>query len=59
MKNAPAAEKFRELVTDNLATWLKKDFVCGPFDTPPLNKFCVNSLMAINQNEKIRLVLIV
>ena len=59
MKNAPAAEKFRELVTDNLATWLKKDLVCGPFDTPPLDTFRVNSLMAIDQNEKVRLVLYV
>ena len=55
--NAPSAAQFGELVTDNIATWIKKDFVCSHFDCPPLDNFRVNSLMAIDQNDKVRLVL--
>ena len=35
----------------------KKGFVCGPFDNPPFDRFRSNCLMAVDQHEKIRLVL--
>ena len=57
VENAPSAVKFGDIVTDNIATWIKKDFVSGPFACPPLDNFRVNSLMAVDQNEKVRLVL--
>ena len=56
VENAPSAVKFGDIVTDNIATWIKKDFVSGPFACPPLDNFRVNSLMAVDQNEKVRLV---
>jgi hypothetical protein len=36
---------------------VEKDFVAGPFDTPPLKNFRVNRLLAIEQPSKIRPVL--
>ena len=44
-------------VTDSVATWIKKGFVCGPFYSPPYSKFRSNCLMAVDQHEKIRLAL--
>ena len=57
VENAPSAVKLGDIVTDNIATWIKKDFVSGPYDCPPLDNFRVNSLMALDQNDKVRLVL--
>ena len=56
-KNAPSAEKYGELMTDTIASWVKKGFVSGPFAQPPLKNFRVNPLMAIEQHGKIRPVL--
>jgi hypothetical protein len=44
-------------VTDTIATWDKKGFASGPFDTPPLDNFRSNCLIAIPQNNKVRPVL--
>jgi hypothetical protein len=44
-------------VVDTVASWVKKGFVAGPFDYPPLPQFRVNPLMAVDQGEKVRLVL--
>ena len=57
VKNTPSSIKNGILVTDSIASWIKKKFVCGPFDYPPLPKFRSNCLMAIEQSEKLRLVL--
>ena len=57
MPNAKASYTYGSLVTDSVATWLKKGFICGPFDNPPFSKFRSNCLMAVDQHEKIRLVL--
>ena len=57
MKNDPKTEKNGGLVTDTIATWVKKRIVSGPFDSPPFQRFRVNGLMAIEQSEKIRIVL--
>ena len=42
--NAPSAKNNGYKVTDALATWIKSQIVCGPFDTCP-NKAVVNGLM--------------
>jgi hypothetical protein len=55
--NAPGIEKFGKEVSDTIASWILKKFAAGPFDTPPLEKFRVNPLIAIQQNGKVRPVL--
>ena len=57
VKNAESAYVHGNLVTDTIATWIKKGFVSGPFDGPPFARFRSNCLMAVEQHEKIRLVL--
>ena len=57
VKNAPTTCKNGGLVTDNIATWVKQKIVSGPFTSPPLDKFRVNGLIALEQHEKIRIVL--
>ena len=55
--NAKSAVVNGRNVTDVVGSWIKKGFVAGPFDSPPLDKFRVNSLMAIKQGHKVRPVL--
>ena len=57
VKNSKPAFKFGEEVTDTIAGWIKKEFVAGPFDCPPVKNFRVNSILAVDQGEKIRPVL--
>jgi len=57
VRNAENTYRNGPLITDSVATWVKKDFVKGPFKEPPIEKFRVNCLMAIEQHDKIRLVL--
>ena len=42
MSNAKSAVEHGALLTDTIATWVKKGFVAGPFDTPPLPGFREN-----------------
>jgi hypothetical protein len=56
-KNAPSAIEHGEYITDVLATWVKKGFVAGPFDKPPMEGFRGNPLMAAVQKTKVRPIL--
>jgi hypothetical protein len=56
-KNAPNTLLHGREVSDAIASWLKKGFAAGPFDSPPLQHFRVNPLMAIQQSGKVRPVL--
>lgn len=56
-KNTPSTVVHGEMVADTVASWIKSGFVAGPFDQPPLPNFRVNPLMAVDQGEKIRLVI--
>jgi hypothetical protein len=56
-KNAKNAIIYGDAVTDTVATWIKEGFVAGPFNSPPLDKFRTNCLMAIPQGSKVRPVL--
>ena len=56
-KNVPSTAKHGQLVTDTIAVWIKKGFASGPFETPPLARFRVNPLIAVEQHGKIRPVL--
>ena len=43
--------------TDQLATMIKKKFVCGPFETSPIPNLRINSLFAVQQSDKYRPIL--
>ena len=55
--NSKDVLKYGEQITDTVALWVKKGFVSGPFESPPLENFRVNQLLAIDQGDKIRPVL--
>ena len=55
--NAKSALEHGEVLTDTFATWIKKGFVVGPFDSPPLPGFRVNPLGAVVRNRKVRPIL--
>jgi hypothetical protein len=57
LKNADSTFDFWREVTDTIAVWVKKGFAAGPFKTPPIKNFRCNTLMAIQQGEKVRPVL--
>jgi hypothetical protein len=52
--NGESAITHGEIVTDTIATWVKKDFVCGPFTSPPFKDFRCNKIIAIVQPTKVR-----
>jgi len=57
LRNAASAYKFGPEVTANIEKWLQEKYLAGPFLEPPLEGFRANSIMAIEQNNKVRLVL--
>ena len=57
VKHAKSTFLYGEVITDNVATWVKEGFVAGPFDEPPTKKFRSNSILAVKQGEKVRPVL--
>ena len=56
-KNAASAYEEGEMMTDNIAHWVKKKFVAGPYRRRPYRQFRVNPLMAVRQRNKVRPVL--
>lgn len=57
VRNAKSAATHGMMVTDTLASWVKAGIVKGPFSTPPVPFFRANSIMAVDQKDKVRLVL--
>ena len=57
VQNSESAFKYGRLLTDKIASWIKKGFVAGPFDNPPVPGFRANPLAVIERNQKIRPVL--
>ena len=55
--NAKSAYEHGEVLTDTIATWVKKGYVAGPFDSPPMAGFRVNPLGAVVRNGKVRPIL--
>ena len=53
-KNAHSAVENGKFMTDQIANWIKKKFVAGPFAKPPVKGFRVNPLMAAVQKTKVR-----
>jgi len=56
-KNAKNTYIYAEPITDTVGHWLKRKLIAGPFDCPPLSDLRINSLVAIDQGDKIRPVL--
>jgi hypothetical protein len=56
-KNAASVYAHGREFTDNLATWIKLGFVAGPFATPPVKNFRVNSMIAVAKKGKVRIVM--
>ena len=52
--NAKSSYENGPMLTDKLATWIKKDIVAGPFDCPPMEGFRANPLATICKNGKVR-----
>jgi len=46
-----------EEFTDTLAWWIRQGYVAGPFIAPPLPDFRSNSMMAVAQKSKIRIIM--
>ena len=57
MRNAPSAIQHGAEFTETLEKWIKEGFVAGPFLSPLLPEFRANTIMAIEQKEKVRPVL--
>ena len=57
MRNANSATTHGAMFTETLENWIQEGFVAGPFLSPPLPGFRANSLMAIEQKDKVRPVL--
>ncbi len=57
VENAGSTLKYGRQITDQVAHWVKSGFASGPFDSPPLDRFRVNCLMAVPQEGKVRPVL--
>ncbi len=57
VENAKNAYEHGVATTDTIATWVKKGFACGPFNSPPVEDFRVNCLMSLPQGAKVRPVL--
>jgi len=57
LRNAASAHTYGPEVTANLEKWLKEGYLAGPFTEPPLPDFRANSIMAVEQHQKVRLIL--
>ena len=55
--NGKSALKHGKLITDTIATWVKKGYVIGPFSSPPFEDLHISPLMATEQKTKVRPIL--
>jgi len=57
LRNAASAYQFGPEVMATLEKWLQEKYLAGPFLEPPIADFRANSMMAIEQHGKVRLIL--
>ncbi len=55
--NTQSVAEHGEEFTDVLAWWIRCGYVAGPFVSPPFPEFRTNAMMAIEQRDKIRIVM--
>ena len=56
-RNSKSAAAHGRVLTDTIATWVKKGFVAGPFVTPPVQGFRANPLGVVVRSGKVRPIL--
>jgi len=56
-QNSRSVVTFGEDFTDTLAHWIRKGYVVGPFSAPPCIGFRENSMMALEQKDKVRIIM--
>ena len=56
-RNAESAFEHGEALTDEIATWIKKGYVAGPFNCSPVPEFRTNPLAVVVKNGKVRPIL--
>jgi hypothetical protein len=52
VRNGPSTIGKGPYITDAVASWIKKEFVVGPFERSPFEHFRANPLMAATQKTK-------
>jgi hypothetical protein len=57
VSNTKSAILHGEEFTDTLGHWLRKGYVAGPFAAPPDKNFRSNSMIAVEQKDKIRIIM--
>ena len=57
INNSTSVTIHGEEFTDTLAWWIRQGYVAGPFIAPPLPEFRSNSMMAVAQRNKIRIIM--
>jgi hypothetical protein len=55
--NTPSVAKHGAEFTDTLAWWIRQGYVAGPFAAPPFRNFRTNAMMAVEQKNKIRIIM--
>ncbi len=55
--NTASVNQFGNEFTDTLAHWINKGFVSGPFPSLPTVPYRSNSMMAVEQKQKVRIVM--
>jgi hypothetical protein len=55
--NTPSVSIHGEEFTDTLAWWIRQGYVAGPFAAPPFKDFRTNAMMAVEQKNKIRIIM--
>ena len=48
---------FGQLITDSVASWVKKKFILGPFKNKPFEDICISPMIAQKQKSKVRPIL--
>jgi len=56
-KNSASAVVYGQQFTDSLAWWVRNKYVAGPFHVPPLPDFRTNTMMAVEQKNKVRIIM--
>jgi hypothetical protein len=55
--NAPSTAIHGVLFTDTVASWVKQGYVADPFRSPPFHATRFNSMMAVEQKNKVRVIM--
>jgi hypothetical protein len=55
--NTKSTIDFGEEVTDTVAWWIRSGYISGPFPTAPTDKFRSNSMIAVEQKDKVRVIM--